>query len=213
MYFTDTRIYFSNMHLQGLSLDLQHCSASAKETRFSILNDISFHVSPGEFVGILGPSGCGKSSLIQRIVGLSSFDTGNLLVNGHDFHKVKKVFQQNLSYIPQQISLHEELTLKEEVDCFCRLQETGKFKDFSSAQSIIKLVGLENVKEKQIVKLSGGQKRRLSIALELLRNPQLLLLDEPTSGLDPATEKSVMTYLRRVANQKRTVICSTLQRP
>lgn len=209
MYFTDTRIYFSNMRLQGLALDLQHCSASAKETRFSILNDISFHVSPGEFVGILGPSGCGKSSLIQRIVGLSSFDSGSFLVNGHDFQKVRKVFQQNLSYIPQQISLHEELTLKEEVNCFCHLQETGKFNDYSSAQSVIKLVGLENEKEKQIVKLSGGQKRRLSIALELLRNPQLLLLDEPTSGLDPATEKSVMTYLRRVANQKRTVICST----
>ena len=209
MYFTDTRILFAHDNSQGLSIDLQKCSASAKETKFTILDDVSFHVSPGEFVGVLGPSGCGKSSLIQRIVGLSTFDTGRLLINGHDFNDAKRVFQAKMAYIPQQISLHEELSLQEEVDCFCRLQETGKFIDYTSSQSIIKLVGLENEKDKQIVKLSGGQKRRLSIALELLRSPELLLLDEPTSGLDPATEKSVMTYLRRVANQKRTVICST----
>lgn len=209
MYFTDSRIYFIHNKRNGLSLDLQKCSASAKETEFTILDDISFHVSPGEFVGVLGPSGCGKSSLIQRIVGLATFDTGKVLINGHDFNEAKNVFQARMAYIPQQISLHEELSLEEEVECFCHLHETGKFSDYASAESVIKLLGLENENKKQVVKLSGGQKRRLVIALELLRSPELLLLDEPTSGLDPATEKSVMTYLRRVANQKRTVICST----
>ena len=208
MHFQDSSIVIGNDDGNGFSLDLQHGSAIGKEN-FTILDDVSFHVRRGEFVGILGPSGCGKSSLIQRIVGLSSFDNGTLSINGHPIEQNRNIFQDNMSYIPQHVSLHEDLTVEEEVDCFCRLHATGKFTDCQSASSVLKLVGLDCETKKQIVKLSGGQKRRLAIALELLRNPKMLLLDEPTSGLDPATEKSVMNYLRRVANQGRTVLCST----
>ena len=208
MQFIDNKIVIGKPSGRGLSLDIANISAFGTNN-FSILSDISFRVNPGEFVGILGPSGCGKSSLIQRIVGLSDFDRGTIRINGQDVKTIQEIFQDSMSYIPQQIALHEDLTVKEEVDCFCRLHVTGNFKDYDSALSIIRLLGLEREGYKQIVKLSGGQKRRLAIALELLRNPELLLLDEPTSGLDPATEKSVMTYLRRISNQKRTVLCST----
>lgn len=209
LYFYGTTIRIGKVSTLGLSLDLQHGSAFGKKTNFTILDDVSFHVNPGEFVGILGPSGCGKSSLIQRIVGLSSFDKGELTINGQNINMVRDAFQSEMSYIPQQIALHKDLTVEEEINCFCRLHNTGKFIDWFSALSVVKMMGLENEREKQVTKLSGGQKKRLAIALELLRNPRLLLLDEPTSGLDPATEKHLMTYLRRVANQKRTVICST----
>lgn len=205
MHFHGSSILIGNIANNGFSLNLQHGSAKTKLNDLPILNNVSFQVQPGEFVGILGPSGCGKSSLLQRIVGLSSFDSGTLTVNGQDINSIDDVFKDNLAYIPQQISLHEDLTLAEEINAFCHLHVT----DGPSPDSILKLVGLESDTRKQVGKLSGGQKRRLAIALELLRNPKLLLLDEPTSGLDPASEQSMMNYLRRVANQKRTVLCST----
>ena len=210
MRFQDSSIVIGDDESNGFSLDLRHGSATLKDKNFTILDDVSFHVKRGEFVGILGPSGCGKSSLIQRLVGLSSFDKGaQLSINGHGIDRINDIFKDNMSYIPQYASLHENLTVEEEVNCFCRLHNTGKFTDCESASSILKLVGMDSETKKQVVKLSGGQKRRLAIALELLRNPKMLLLDEPTSGLDPATEKGVMNYLRRVANQGRTVLCST----
>lgn len=208
MQFINNEIIIGKPLGNGLSLNISNAYALGKNN-FQILSDVSFHVNSGEFVGILGPSGCGKSSLIQRIVGLSDFDKGTITINGQNVKTIQKAFQDSMSYIPQQIALHEDLTVSEEVDCFCKLHKPNNFKDYDSALSIIRLLGLESEKDKQVEKLSGGQKRRLAIALELLRSPELLLLDEPTSGLDPATEKSVMTYLRRISNQKRTVLCST----
>ena len=112
--------------------------------------------------------------------------------------------------MPQQNFLHGELTLEEEFSCFKDLHKSPDLiisKD--SIQEVIRLVGLENDINKKVSKLSGGQQRRACIALELLRDPRLLVLDEPTSGLDPATEREVMKYLRRISNQQKTVICST----
>jgi ABC transport system ATP-binding/permease protein len=191
----------------GLSVSLENVSVT--RNGFDILQDVSFHVKEGEFVGVLGPSGCGKSSLIQRIVGLDSFDNGSMKINGTNYKEIKKDFHRLTSYLPQQVALHEDLTLAEEVGCFCRLHTDNQSQYLEKSKSILKLVGLENEVSKRVGDLSGGQQRRAGIALELLRNPQLLVLDEPTAGLDPATETEIMTYLRRIANQNKTVICST----
>ena len=207
--YTGNKLIVSDSFFEGLSLSFEKISATAKNG-FQILNNLNFHVSPGEFIGILGPSGCGKSSLIQRIVGLAKFSSGNMYINGSSYSLSTDSYKDALAYLPQQNFLHGELTLKEEFSCF---KDLHKNQDLTitedSIQEVIRLLGLENDISKKVSDLSGGQQRRACIALELLRTPRLLVLDEPTSGLDPATEEEVMMYLRRISNQHKTVICST----
>ena len=173
-----------------------------------ILREVSFIAHEGEFVGILGPSGCGKSSVIQRIAGLASF-SGHISINGHSVGEDD--LRRLIAYLPQNVenALHDGLTVREEMDCNRRLFLAANTNDEDIDSACLKTLNLETEADKPIGKLSGGQKRRVAIALALQRQPQLLLLDEPTAGLDPATETEVMQYLQRLARQGRTVLCAT----
>lgn len=173
-----------------------------------ILREVSFTAREGEFVGILGPSGCGKSSIIQRIAGLASF-SGHISINGHSVGE--DGLRRLIAYLPQNVenALHDGLTIREEMSCNRRLFLAANTDDDDIDSACLKTLNLEAEVDEPIGKLSGGQKRRVAIALALQRQPQLLLLDEPTAGLDPATETEVMQYLQRLARQGRTVLCAT----
>ena len=171
----------------------------------TILKDINFKIEPGEFIGILGPSGCGKSSLIQQLVGLGRATSGTISVNGTPYSESAGAMRKLTAYMPQTVALHNELTLEEEIACFSLLHGNS----LQEAEAKLALVGMWQETAKRIGDLSGGQQRRVGIALELLREPRMLILDEPTAGLDPASETQVMTYLRRLADQGRSVLCAT----
>ena len=176
-----------------------------------LLDNISFEVRPGRLVALLGPSGCGKSTLLQRIAGLAPYDGKILLRTASGENRPR------IAYLPQTVedTLHGDTTVREEMENFARIFLPGERLDF--AQRLAE-VGLprskladrtENGEKNLVAKLSGGEKRRLALALALMRNPQLLLLDEPTAGLDPASETGIMELLQRLARQGRTVICAT----
>lgn len=190
-------------------LDITIDDVSVTKGDKKILKNICCSIHSGEFVGVLGPSGCGKSSLIQRLVGLGTFDSGEIRVNGTPYCEKKHEIQSITSYVPQDVALHNDLTLREEIKIFRLLHLLKDAKFDEKVTQTLRLVGLNDKLDSRVGDLSGGEKRRASIALELLRNPLLLALDEPTAGLDPATETDIMRYLRRIANQGRTVICST----
>ena len=192
----------------GLRVTLRHISATAGGKLR--LNDVSFQAREGSFVALLGPSGCGKSTLIQRIAGLAPFE-GEIRFNGHDLRREKARLLPLVAYLPQSVedTLHEDMTVLEAMRDFARCHlAANSIPDFNE---ILKEVGLEDrdIPGKIVRELSGGQKRRLALALALIRNPQLLLLDEPTAGLDPAAEAGVMALLRKIAKQGRTVLCAT----
>lgn len=190
--------------LSGFRVDVEN--AGAVRGGKKILDGVNLHVGRGEFVGVLGPSGCGKSSLIQRIVGLDVFDTGALKIDDVAPGSPAAVrIAAGTAYLPQLLAPSEDLTVAEEARAFCGIRGI----DEREIAEKLRVVGLSGESAKRVGDLSGGQQRRLGIALELLRRPQLLVLDEPTSGLDPKTETEVMTYLRRIAAQGKTVICST----
>lgn len=192
----------------GLSLTLEGLSAKTTTGKL-LLHNIDLQIKPGEFVGILGPSGCGKSSLIQRLAGLGSFSDGEVTVNGLPYNKNVEKIKSLTAYVPQDVALHNDLTLNEEIKTFCHLHIKSSEITEEKISTVLRLVQLSNERNKRIGDLSGGQKRRVTIMLELLRNPQMFLLDEPTAGLDPATETDIMLYLRRIANQGKTILCST----
>jgi len=207
--FDGDRLICGQLVSQGISLSFSHASAEVGNG-FRVLQNLNFHIEPGEFVGILGPSGCGKSSLIQRIIGLARFTEGEMRINGRHVDGLPAGYLDAVAYQPQQNTLHPELTLQEEISAYRSLHALhGKRISPESAEKALRLVGLERELKKQNSQLSGGQQRRAGIALALLREPQMLVLDEPTSGLDPATETEVMDYLKRISNQNKTVICST----
>ena len=195
----------------GMSISVRGMTFAVSGRPRPILDHVSFEVAPGEFVGVLGPSGCGKSSLVQRLVGLSDDYDGEVLVNGVRRETVEDKFRKATAYLPQnvELSLHDTLTLEDELRYFRALHVLPSEDDERENADCLAALGLSGKGKSVISCLSGGEKRRVGIALALLRKPQFLLLDEPGAGLDPATETSMMRYLRGIADQGRTVFCVT----
>lgn len=192
----------------GLCVCVRNVSATAGGKR--LLDNVSFRAEEGSFIALLGPSGCGKSTLIQRIAGLAPFD-GEVLFNGHSISTEKDSLLPLVAYLPQSVedSLHADMTVEEAIVDFVRCHlAKGDEPDFTAKLKEVEL-DYAKLKATPVRQLSGGMKRRLALALALMRNPQLLLLDEPTAGLDLASEVSIMALLRRISDQGCTILCAT----
>lgn len=179
-----------------------------KKKKKEILHNANFEVNPGEFVAIIGCSGAGKTTLMNLMSGYSSVSSGQIIINGVDLAKDYSLFRGNVAYVPQREILHDTLTLKETLMYAMELRipnitKEEQQKKFSELISILELEGREYTKIKH---LSGGEKRRTAIAMELLNDPKLFLLDEPTSGLDSNIEKKIMKKLRELADSGQTII-------
>ncbi|MDR1269243.1 MAG: ATP-binding cassette domain-containing protein [Planctomycetaceae bacterium] len=193
-------------------MDLQIENISVIREKRQILKDISFTVERNEFIGILGPSGSGKSTLIEilSLTGLPS--SGRVLFDGGlDIAEHTEEYKKLFRYVPQYDTLYPALTVRENIGYAARLllprcsaQEISDHINLS-----LQRVGLKEHQDKQVFKLSGGQRKRAGIAAVLPGNPRLLILDEPSSGLDPAMERKLMLLLKRIAESGTTVICST----
>lgn len=178
-----------------------------------ILDDISLTIQKGEFVAILGGSGAGKTTFMNCINGFEPATEGTVLIDGVELYKNYQSLKSRMGYVPQQDIVHDNLTLRD------MLRYTGKLRlpreDIKTTldkrvDEVIEMVDLTGQKDTLIKKLSGGQRKRASIAVELLSDPQLMFLDEPTSGLDPEAETSLMTQLRRLSDEGgKTVIVVT----
>jgi ABC-type lipoprotein export system ATPase subunit len=159
-----------------------------------ILDDVSVTIPPSRFFGLIGPSGAGKSSLLHTIAGLRKPEGGTVLIDGEDIyaHDVPPSF----GFVPQDDIVHPELTVRQALQFSARLRlarETPRHElDRLIAQTMEQLL-LTPRAALPIWRLSGGQRKRVSVAVELLARPSILFLDEPSSGLDPATEFQLMT--------------------
>jgi len=177
-----------------------------------LLNSVSLQVGPGEFVGILGPSGAGKSTLLDALCGLRPADSGSVMVDGIRLYDRMDDLREHLGYVPQDDIVPAELPVEEALIFSARLRlprGTPSDQIRILVQQTAERVGLGGRLRTQVGKLSGGQRKRVSVAAELLGRPRLLFLDEPTSGLDPATEHRMMETLRELSAQACTILCTT----
>ena len=177
-----------------------------------ILEDVSFVAEPGQFIGILGPSGAGKSTLLGALSGLKPADNGKILINDTDFYGNLNQLRSMFGYVPQDDIVHGDLTTVEALTFAARLRlPAGTPRPAINAlvHQTMASLGLTERKDLRISLLSGGQRKRVSVGVELLRRPPLIFLDEPTSGLDPFSEFKLMELLRRLADTGCTVICTT----
>jgi ABC-type multidrug transport system ATPase subunit len=186
--------------------------AASENDRIYAVNDISLEIASNEFLGIVGPSGCGKSTLLSLLSGAQRPSAGKVLLNGFDLHENVELARAMIGVVPQDDIVHPELTVWEAVTTSAglRLPSTVSRRIRTSlAEKVLSDLGLWERRMNRIEQLSGGQRKRASIAVEMLRESSVLILDEPSSGLDPDTEEKLMAQLRRLSEQGRTIICTT----
>ncbi|MFF7726858.1 FHA domain-containing protein [Streptomyces sp. NPDC008001] len=195
-----------------VSLDVQDLSVQVDEGRKTLLDDVSFPVGAKSLLAVIGPSGAGKSTLLNALTGLRPADRGTVLYDGRDLYRDYAELRARIGLVPQDDILHAQLTVRRALRYAAELRfpgDTAKAEREARVDEVIGELGLEQRADQHIHSLSGGQRKRVSVALELLTKPSLLFLDEPTSGLDPGMDRSVMTMLRDLADDGRTVIVVT----
>lgn len=166
-----------------------------------LLSGLDFLLHPGELCGLIGPSGAGKSTFIKVLLGLRRPASGEVDLGG----------DTPVGYVPQDDALHTSLTVRQALDfsAMLRLPALDAAARAARIEAVCREVELHERLDLRIHRLSGGQRKRVSVALELLTEPPVLVLDEPTSGLDPGLEARLMDLFRKVARRGRAVLVAT----
>ncbi|UJB41333.1 ABC transporter ATP-binding protein/permease [Streptomyces sp. A1-5] len=177
-----------------------------------ILKDVSFGVPEKSLVAVIGPSGSGKSTLLKALTGYRPANEGEVLYDHRNLYKHFAELRQRVGLVPQDDILHKELTVQKALRYAAKLRfpgDTAESEREARIGEVLRELKLDVHKDKKVTSLSGGQRKRVSVALELLTKPSLIFLDEPTSGLDPGMDRDVMQLLRGLADDGRTVLVVT----
>jgi ABC-type multidrug transport system ATPase subunit len=178
----------------------------------TVLDDVSFAVGPGELVAIVGPSGAGKTMVLETVAGVAPAALGSVRFDGIDLHANLRKFRGAIGYVPQDDIIHADLPLRHTLRYAARLRlpsSTTAAEIDDAVRAAIDIVGLNEQAKIRVGSLSGGQRKRASIAVELLTEPRAFFLDEPTSSLDPAASSQLMSHLRELADRSTTVVFTT----
>lgn len=204
-------------------LDLVRISLTVKDRgtgkALKLLDNVNLSIFPGELIGMLGPSGAGKTTLLMSVLGLVKPTEGGVLLNGKPLFQQYESFRTNVGYVPQDDIVHPQLTVREALRYACKLRlpaGTSSKHIEETIEATLKEVGLWDQRDSRIGSaeqkvLSGGQRRRVNLAAELVTDPALLILDEPTSGLSWTDAADVISTLRRLADNGRTIVVTIHQ--
>ena len=213
--FTGGMLHY-HAHQSGISIQLVNVYRKVKNANtgkpLNIVDGTSLQVEPNSFVVLVGGSGTGKSSLLTCITGTAPCTAGSVKFDGLDTRSNRNAFEAALGYVPQKDIMHDNLTVEQSLTYTAKLRiahDATRAEIAAAVAHAIEAVDLQGREKTFISKLSGGQKKRVSIAMELLANPRLLILDEPTSGLSPDLDRSMMELCRRLSHQNCTVLMVT----
>lgn len=173
------------------------------------LDDISLAIEPRQFVALVGGSGTGKSTLLKALLGIEETASGAVYLNGDNLQKDFNIYRTQIGYVPQDDILHRDLTVAEVLSYAASLRLPPDTDVEQVVEKTLKDIEMSHWRDALIKNLSGGQRKRVSIGVELLADPKLFFLDEPTSGLDPGLDKKMMQLLRKLALEGRTIILVT----
>ena len=186
-------------------IQISHISKSFDKQ--CVLNDISLHIPQGKIVCLLGPSGSGKTTLIRIILGAIPADSGEVRIA--DTIVPNRPLLSRIGFMPQQDALYENLSAIDNLAFFAGLYGIDRKTFRQRADEALQLVGLEADRDKLVAKFSGGMKKRLSLAVATLNNPDVLLLDEPTVGIDPVLHRSIWQQFDQWRAEGKTLLVST----
>ncbi|MBS1692255.1 MAG: ATP-binding cassette domain-containing protein [Actinobacteria bacterium] len=178
----------------------------------TLLDNITLSARPGTLTAVIGPSGAGKSTFAKQVAGYTHPTSGTVTFEGHDIHAEYASLRSRIGMVPQDDVVHGQLTVNQALMYAAELRlppDTTKEDRAQVVAQVLEELEMTRHADTRVDKLSGGQRKRASVALELLTGPSLLILDEPTSGLDPALDRQVMTMLRQLADAGRVVLVVT----
>src|SRR5580698_6726895 len=194
-----------------VSLSVQNLTVKIPSGK-TLLDHVSFRLGERCLLGVIGPSGAGKSTLLGALTGMKPAGEGSVLYDGRDLYKNYAELKYRIGLVPQEDIMHTQLTARRALRFAAELRfprDTSSRERNERVDEVIADLGLATHAKTKAKSLSGGQRKRVSVALELLTKPSLLFLDEPTSGLDPGLDKSVMEMMAGLAHDGRTVIVVT----
>lgn len=186
-------------------IEIKNVSKQYKNQK--VLKEVSFNVEEGEIFGLLGPSGAGKTTLIRLIMGMEKVNNGEILIMNKNVPNPKVI--EKIGYTAQADALYTDLSAEENMKFYCRLYKVPKKQHQERIKQCLEVVNLNQDAKKIVSNYSGGMKRRLSLAISLIHNPQVLVLDEPTVGMDPLLRKQIWEELYRLKENGVTIIITT----
>ncbi len=174
-----------------------------------LLNQVTLAIEPGQFVALVGGSGTGKSTLMRTLLGIDPTTQGRVYINGDDLRTTFNIYRTQIGYVPQDDIIHGQLTVREVLTYAAKLRLPPDTDVDTVVHKTLAEIEMGDRETVPVNQLSGGQRKRVSIGVELLADPKLFFLDEPTSGLDPGLDKKMMQLLRKLADQGRTIVLVT----
>ena len=210
--YTDGNVFYKTSR-SGTHIDVANVNKYVGKDHKKILDQVSCHIGSNDFVAIIGGSGAGKTTLMNAISGFDKKFAGEIKYNGVELKPHFNEWKSIIGYVPQEDIIFENLTLRRMLHYTADLKmpsDTSKAEKDKRIDQVLGMVELTQHQNTLIRKLSGGQKKRASIAVELLADPSVFFLDEPTSGLDPGTEQKLMITLSRLSKtQGKTIVMVT----
>jgi ABC transport system ATP-binding/permease protein len=209
--FTGEALELTNANNQ-IRLDAHKLTFQVKDKKgdtFTILNNVYLVLEPGQLVAFVGGSGAGKSTLMKALLGIAPISSGDVFLNGDNLRRNWPIYRSQVGYVPQDDIIHRDLTVEEVLRCACQLRLPPDTNISEVIGNTLEQIKLSHVRNTLVSRLSGGQRKRVSIGVELLADPKLFFLDEPTSGLDPGLDKEMMQLLREQADRGRTIALVT----
>jgi ABC-2 type transport system ATP-binding protein len=173
------------------------------------VDNLSFTAQKGEIVGLVGPDGAGKTTTLRILAGILPVDRGSALLAGQDVLREPEAAKSQISYMPRQFGLYEDLTVVENIRFYADIFEVSRAARRQREQQLLEAVAMGRFRDRLAGQLSGGMKRKLGIACALIHTPQLLLLDEPTTGVDPVSRRELWSILYSLVFEGVTVLVST----
>lgn len=188
-----------------MELYIEHLTKQFKD--MTAVNDVSLQITPGVW-GLLGANGAGKTTLMRMIAGIMKPSSGQILYDGIPINELQESYRDVFGYLPQEFGFYPEFTVKDYLEYVAVLKGLTDRDSKRKINELLEQMTLSQVRNKKIIKLSGGMKRRVGIAQALLNEPEVLILDEPTSGLDPGERVRFRNLLSEFAHD-RIVLIST----
>ncbi len=199
------------LEIDAYNLGMTYRTGFMGRKTLNTMREVSIAVQPKELVAIIGGSGSGKSTLLKALNGAQRATEGKVLINGSDLYAEYDIFQPSIGYVPQQDIVQDTLSIYQTLYYGARMRFPNE-NDDSIEERIVRVleaVELTDYKDRLVGQLSGGQRKRVSIALELMAEPIMLFMDEPSSGLDPGLDRSMMLTLRKLADRGHIVLVVT----
>lgn len=176
-----------------------------------VFSGLNLQVKKGERFGLFGPNGAGKTTLLSLMTGLLSPAEGSVQLLGHEVNKHHNAVNKLFGFVPQDFSFYQELSPAENMEFYGAWAGLTKHQVKAKTDELLHILGLENVRNKQVGKFSGGMKRRVNLAIGVLHNPAILILDEPTVGVDVQTRHAIIDYLMQLNKNGTTLIYTSHQ--